>query len=45
MKKMVGFRNILVHDYLELDREQEHEIIRNNISDIQDFMRVIVEYI
>lgn len=42
--KMAGFRNILVHDYLDLDRELEYEIIKNNIGDIKEFMRVVLEY-
>ncbi|TDO95171.1 uncharacterized protein YutE (UPF0331/DUF86 family) [Halanaerobium saccharolyticum] len=43
--KMAGFRNILVHDYLELDRELEYEIIKNNIDDIKEFMQVILKYL
>lgn len=43
--KMAGFRNILVHDYLDLDRELEYEIIKNNIVDIKEFMKVVLEYL
>jgi len=43
--KMAGFRNILVHDYLDLDRELEYKIIKNNIKEIKEFMRVILEYL
>jgi len=43
--KMAGFRNILVHDYLDLNRELEYEIIKNNIVDIKEFMRVVLEYL
>lgn len=43
--KMAGFRNILVHDYLDLDRELEYEIIKNNIDDIKEFMRVVLKYL
>lgn len=43
--KMAGFRNILVHDYLKLDRELEYEIIINYITDIEDFMKIMVNYI
>lgn len=42
---MAGFRNILVHDYLKIDREIVYEIILNNLSDIEKFIKVIVEYI
>ena len=45
LKKMAGFRNILVHDYLDLDRKLEYKIIINNIHDIQQFMKIVVNYI
>ena len=45
LMKMAGFRNILVHDYLDLDRELEYEIISNNLEDIEKFMKVAVKYI
>ena len=43
--KMAGFRNILVHDYLDLDRELEYDIILNNLKDIKEFMKISVKYI
>ena len=43
--KMAGFRNILVHDYLDLNRELEYEIIKNSIKDIKEFMRVMLKYL
>lgn len=43
--KIAGFRNILVHDYLDLDRELEYEIIKNNIKDIKEFMKVVLKYL
>lgn len=42
---MAGFRNILVHDYMRLDRGLVYEIINNNLKDIEEFIRVIIEYI
>lgn len=33
MKKIAGFRNILVHDYLEID----HKMVFNSLSDLNDF--------
>ena len=45
LNKMAGFRNILVHDYLDLDRKLEYKIIINNIHDIQQFMKIVVNYI
>lgn len=45
LEKMAGFRNILVHDYLVLDRELEYDIIRNNLDNIRKFMEMIVNNI
>jgi len=45
LEKMAGFRNILVHDYLTLDRELEYDIIQNNIDDMRKYMEIIVECI
>ncbi len=43
--RMVGFRNILVHDYLELDGELEYEVIRENKRDLGDFAKVVGGYL
>ena len=45
LSNMAGFRNILVHDYVRLDREVVYDVIMNNLKDIEDFMKVISEYI
>ncbi|MBV7275105.1 DUF86 domain-containing protein [Clostridium sp. PL3] len=42
---MAGFRNILVHDYMKLDRAFVYDIINNNLKDIEDFVKIVVEYI
>lgn len=42
---MAGFRNILVHDYIKLDREIVYNIIKNNLKDIEKFRDIAVEYI
>jgi len=33
--RMIGFRNILVHDYLEIDRRIVHDVIQNQLNDIE----------
>jgi uncharacterized protein YutE (UPF0331/DUF86 family) len=43
--KMVQFRNILVHDYVKLNREIIFDIVINNLDDIENFVRIIVDYI
>ena len=42
---MASFRNILVHDYLKLDRGIVYEIIINNLKDVELFVDIIAEYI
>lgn len=42
---MAGFRNILVHDYIKLDREIVYDIIINNLVDIKEFIIIVSEYI
>lgn len=45
LSNMAGFRNILVHDYIKLNKKIVYEIIQNNLKDIKDFINIIVEYI
>ncbi|WP_010240564.1 MULTISPECIES: HepT-like ribonuclease domain-containing protein [Clostridium] len=35
----------MIHDYLKLDRALVYDIINNNLNDIEDFIKIIVEYI
>ncbi len=42
---MAGFRNILVHDYLKLDRELVYDIINSSLTDLEQFVKIIIEYI
>ena len=40
---MVGFRNIAVHNYRQLDMNVVHAIIRNRLADLKAFARLMVE--
>lgn len=42
---MAGLRNILVHDYVNLDREVVYDIIKNYIKDIESFRDIVTNYI
>lgn len=44
LSNMAGFRNILVHDYTNLDREIVYEILNNNLKDIEDFRKIAIKY-
>jgi uncharacterized protein YutE (UPF0331/DUF86 family) len=41
MIKMAKFRNIITHDYEELDYEIVYDIFKNRIIDIEDFTNII----
>jgi len=43
--QMVGFRNILVHDYCVIDLNRLYEITQNNLDDFDSFARYINEYL
>lgn len=39
---MVGFRNILVHEYETVNLEIVHNIIENRLNDIEEFLLTVV---
>ncbi len=41
MSKMVGFRNIIAHDYEEINYEIVFEILQKGLSDIKEFTKII----
>jgi uncharacterized protein YutE (UPF0331/DUF86 family) len=43
--RMAQFRNILVHDYVRLNRGMVYNIVLNNLADIKSFIKTIGEYI
>ena len=43
MQKMVGFRNVLVHEYQELDLELMVIVIENHLDDILKFANSIIK--
>ena len=44
MQKMVGFRNIAVHDYKSLDISIIESIIVNNLEDFRMFIDFVLKY-
>lgn len=44
LRKMVGFRNIAVHEYDTIDNDILKSILRHNLKDIEEFYVVILEY-
>ena len=42
MQNMIGFRNIAVHEYKEIDTEILQNIIEKHLDDLLDFARIIL---
>lgn len=40
-----GFRNILVHDYVRLDKEKVYEHFKKDAADIEKFAKFILLYL
>jgi len=43
LKRMVGFRNIAVHDYQPLDIEVVRSIVHERLGDLEAFARLLVQ--
>ncbi len=44
LKKMVGFRNIIIHEYGTIDLDKVHAILRKDLKDIYLFLKAICAY-
>ena len=44
LKKMVGFRNIIVHEYGTIDLDKVYKILKEDIKDIRLFLKQICAY-
>lgn len=44
MEKMTGYRNVVVHDYLEVDRHLTYENIKEHLPDLSKFAKHIEEF-
>ena len=42
---IAGFRNLLVHEYVKIDRKKVYEILKNRIPDLLAFSRAVVRYL
>ena len=42
---MTGLRNVLVHDYLEVDLNLIHRIIKIELGDFEEFIRAVLKLI
>ncbi len=44
MKKMVGFRNIIVHEYDDIDLDKVYQILTSSLGDFDDFLKQITKF-
>lgn len=42
LRKMVGFRNIAVHEYQTIDVDILKSILKNNLKDIEQFYTTVI---
>jgi len=45
MASMIGFRNLLVHDYASINLNLVYEFLRTKLSDLNAFIKYIVEWL
>ena len=43
--RMVGFRNILVHEYLEIDRKVVYDVLQHQLEDLRDLRKVFAQFL
>ncbi len=43
--KMIGFRNTLVHEYIEIDRKIVHDVLRNRLGDLEELRRSFAQFL
>ena len=43
--RMISFRNILVHEYLEVDRTIVHEVVLNKLTDLGELKQVFARFL
>ena len=43
LKKMAGYRNRLIHFYCEVSKKELHEIIQENLEDLEKFCQYILK--
>ncbi len=43
LQAMVGFRNIAVHDYTDLDLEVVRSIVDHNLDDLLEFNKTVLQ--
>jgi uncharacterized protein YutE (UPF0331/DUF86 family) len=45
LKRMVGFRNIIIHEYQTIDLDKVYKILNEDLKDIYSFLKQICVYV
>lgn len=45
LKRMKGFRNILVHGYANIEDENIFEILKNRLGDFDEFKKEVIQFL
>lgn len=43
--RMIGFRNTLVHEYVDIDRAIVYDVLQNNLSDLEQLKKVFAQFL
>jgi len=43
--RMIGFRNVPVHDYLDIDREIVYTVLQEDLSDLNQLKRLFAQFL
>jgi uncharacterized protein YutE (UPF0331/DUF86 family) len=43
--RMIGFRNTLVHEYIDIDRKIVFDTLHNNLQDLEELKRVFAQFL
>ncbi len=43
--RMIGFRNTLVHEYIDIDRKIVYDVLQNNIQDLEALKRAFAQFL
>lgn len=43
--RMIGFRNMLVHEYIDIDRKIVYDVLQNNIKDLEELKRTFAQFL
>ena len=43
--RMIGFRNALVHEYVDIDREIVYDVLINHLAEIEDLKKIFAQFL